>query len=203
MSDEEDDPFEQFDEEVGDRTGDPFDSFDEPTTDDEDETTDSMWEPDREEQLGGGPEETRSAASSPESTPEAGTEVEGEPADFEPVSDPMPDSPVGESGEREGDPFESAERAFERMNIDELDADDVWEALSDAEQRGSVSESHGRTYAEVSKHSYCEHCEFFSAPPDVACGHEGTEILEFSDLETVRVVDCPVVAERRELEDHE
>ncbi len=106
-------------------------------------------------------------------------------------------------GEREGDPFESAQSAFEEMDVGDLDPDQVWEELSDAEARGSVAEARERTYAEVSKHSFCEGCKWFSEPPDVSCGHEGTEILEFVDLETVRVVDCPVVEERRELQDGE
>jgi uncharacterized OB-fold protein len=54
---------------------------------------------------------------------------------------------------------------------------------------------------EVSKHSYCERCEHFSTPPGVTCTNEGTEILEFMDMETVRVINCPIVEERRALED--
>jgi uncharacterized OB-fold protein len=87
--------------------------------------------------------------------------------------------------------------------VGDIDPDEVWENLSEAEQRGSVSETEDHVYAEVSKHSFCEHCEHFSAPPDVACSHDGTEILEFVDMETVRLLDCPVVAERRELEDEQ
>jgi hypothetical protein len=202
MSEEEDDPFEQFDREVGDRDGNPFDSFDDPDSDDEESADDAVWNPDREEQLGG---EQSTAAESSASAP-----VEPEPTESESpmpgladTADEIGDDDVGQLGKREGDPFETAAQAFERMDVDDLDVDDVWEALSDAEQRGSVTESQGRTYAEVSKHSFCEHCEFFSAPPDVACSHEGTEILEFLDLETVRVVDCPVVDERRELDEQE
>ncbi|MHC3437373.1 hypothetical protein ACYJ1Y_04540 [Natrialbaceae archaeon A-gly3] len=40
---------------------------------------------------------------------------------------------------------------------------------------------------------YCRRCEHFSAPPEVACENEGTEIVELVDLETFRVIDCPVV----------
>ncbi|MEF8814889.1 MAG: hypothetical protein V5A55_13905 [Halovenus sp.] len=100
---------------------------------------------------------------------------------------------------RDGDPFESL-GAFEDRSVEDVDPDVVWQTLASAETEGSVTADRERTFAEVSKHSYCEQCEHFSQPPDVACGHEGTEIVEFRDMETVRLVDCPVVAERRRLQ---
>lgn len=119
-------------------------------------------------------------------------------------TDPVPGDPTAGASEpledQAADPFTAAERAFEAMDVDDLDADQVWEALEDAQERGSVGTGEERTYAVVSKHSYCENCQYFTEPPEIACGHEGTEILEFPDLETVRVVDCPVVAERRSLQ---
>jgi hypothetical protein len=102
--------------------------------------------------------------------------------------------------QREGDPFEDV---FEEMDVGEIDPDTVWESIAAAESEGPVSRQTDSLYAEVSKHSYCEQCEFFSDPPDVHCSHDGTEILEFLDHETVRVVDCPIVAERKELAKHE
>jgi hypothetical protein len=110
---------------------------------------------------------------------------------------------VTQGGDRTGDPFASAESAFEEMDIGDLDPDQVWQELDDAEARGSVSEARERIYAEVSKHAYCEGCEWFAGPPEVSCSHEGTEILEFVDMETVRVVDCPIVEERRQLQEGE
>ena len=53
-----------------------------------------------------------------------------------------------------------------------------------------------RTYV-VPKADFCETCEHFSAPPEMACGNEGTELVEFEDMEHVRVRDCPVVEERQ------
>lgn len=53
----------------------------------------------------------------------------------------------------------------------------------------------------VPKDGYCEGCEHFSEPPDVGCAHRGTEIVEFEDLEHVRVRHCPVVEDRRQFED--
>jgi len=113
------------------------------------------------------------------------------------------EDPFPPGDDREGDPFEDATSAFERMDVGDVDPDSVWESLDEARMRGSVSERQGRTYAEVSKHRFCEQCEYLSDPPSIECAHEGTEIVEFLDMETVRVVDCPVVAERRDLEDGE
>jgi hypothetical protein len=100
--------------------------------------------------------------------------------------------------QRSGDPFESLEGAFKDRGAASVDPDAVWDTLDRAE---SVEDTPQRTYSEVSKHSYCEHCEYFSAPPEIQCRHEGTEIVEFPDSETVRVVDCPVVAQRQHLDD--
>ena len=104
---------------------------------------------------------------------------------------------IDAGADREGDPFESSRSAFESMDVGEVDPDDVWEDLVAAKEAGSVADVGGTTYAEVSKHAFCEVCEYFSEPPEVACSHEGTEILEFLDTEHVRLADCPVVAERR------
>ncbi len=224
MSDDEEDdeetPFEQFDEAVGDREGDPFDELGYPDEESADsDGAEDVWEPDQEEQLGGDVPETPTEKRTESDQPSLGDELASAQEDSEtrasPDRDPLGGASAidreettgdslddemteefGAGSKREGDPFES----FERMDTGGLDADEVWESLSEAKERGSVTEMEGRTYAEVSKHSYCEHCEFFSAPPNISCSNEGTEILEFIDMETVRVVDCPVVAERRELE---
>lgn len=114
----------------------------------------------------------------------------------------QPDA-LSDIGPREGDPFDQMGDTFEQMDTEGLDPDVVWEELTSAQSRQSGVESQRRTYAEVSKHSYCEACRFFTGPPEIECTHEGTEIIEFLDMERVRVVDCPIVAERRELEDDE
>ena len=50
--------------------------------------------------------------------------------------------------------------------------------------------------AEVPKSKYCNRCEYFTDPPEVACAHPGTTIAEVVDSETFRVRNCPVVADR-------
>lgn len=109
--------------------------------------------------------------------------------------------PLGDVGTREGDPFEEMGTAFEEQEGGPVDPDVVWQELTSAESRGSVGDAEERTFADVSKHSFCEQCEHFSEPPDISCNHEGTAIVEYLDMETVRVVDCPIVAERRGLEE--
>jgi len=77
--------------------------------------------------------------------------------------------------------------------------DDVWEELSVDWEPGQIEDHEGKRLSEVSKHSFCERCPHFTGPPRIACTHDGTEILEFVDMETVRVADCPIVAERKRL----
>jgi hypothetical protein len=231
MSDDED-PFEQF-EDVSDREGDPFEQFDGVDGGDDDsersDDTDGGWDSDP---FGGDTADASTDATADASAGEGAGEPRYDAHDTTPaghrdevpdegangVTDPADgragtadardaegvvemDEPEIDTGERAGDPFE--DEVFEEMDVGELDPDEVWDSIADAEERGSVSQQAERTYAEVSKHRFCEQCEFFSEPPEVACTHEGTEILEFLDQETVRLVDCPVVAERKELEKHE
>jgi hypothetical protein len=108
------------------------------------------------------------------------------------------EDPFGDPDPR-GDPF-GDEGVFERQQVGDVDPDEVWEALEATEQAGGEE---GRRYAEVSKHTYCENCEWFSEPPEVSCTREGTEIVEFLDMETVRLLNCPVVEERRAIRNEE
>lgn len=93
------------------------------------------------------------------------------------------------------DPFE----AFESAGVESVDHDAVWEELSLAERGRDVAGD--KEYTEVPKHRFCERCEHFSEPPDVACTYEGAAIVEFLDMETVRLVNCPIVAKRRASEE--
>jgi hypothetical protein len=230
MSDDDsEDPFENLDDAVGDREGDPFETLDNSRNDSDqsDDTEQSEFErgdqPDPEqlreslEEAGDdstperglfapAADDTESASSpAAESSPASSEPTEGSEMEFDvgrrEDADPTAEGSLSDVGRREGDPFDSFEDAFEEMDVDKLDPDVVWQDLTSAESRGSVGTAQERTYADVSKHSYCEGCEHFSPPPNVSCGHEGTEIVEFLDMETVRVVDCPVVTEREELED--
>lgn len=232
MSDDEEDPIEDLSDAVDEREGDPFDRLDPeeveetaaPYEVDEDETSqpeadEREWRPpDPDADAGAGARTGPGSDSDPEPGddpipgadpgPAAGPESGSEPERATDVSQPTESTRSGSDStippeKRLGDPFESPESAFQRMEVGDVDPDVVWNQLSDAQARGSVSDRRERTYAEVSKHSYCERCEFFTGPPEVGCTHEGTEILEFLDMDKVRVVDCPIVAEREALEREE
>lgn len=125
-----------------------------------------------------------------------------------------PDDPAGQSLGPDDDPFENVDTptespfdgdgdsVFERVDSGNVDPDDVWEAITaeDGEEPAEPSVPDEGRYTDVSKHRFCEQCEHFSEPPDVSCGHHTAEIIEFLDMDTVRLLDCPVVAERKELE---
>ena len=131
-------------------------------------------------------------------------------SDPEPTTDASAEATPGESAaedpfdrlgsqRRQGDPFEGlGETARDPATSAEIDGE-LWENLSRSAAEPETETRGERRFAEVDKHSYCENCEYFSEPPDVECAHEGTNIVEFVDYETVRVADCPVVVEREEL----
>ncbi|MFB6170810.1 MAG: hypothetical protein ABEJ06_06640 [Haloarculaceae archaeon] len=99
------------------------------------------------------------------------------------------------------DPFEvlAEEEGFSEQGSD-IDEDAVWDQLTEDTDR-VPPEAVGD--AVVPKSRFCQQCEYFSAPPEVGCGHTGTEIAELVDADRFRVVDCPVVARRREIGEFE
>lgn len=209
MTEDDSDPFDRLDDDA-DREGDPFDRLGTP-----DEETDPgvVDDPADVAESGTGaipeddPFESR-AGDSPAGTVPAGSNGRAAPDDTSAdtggdgaAAGPGVDDPFADVDAPEGDPFAAGTGAFEQVDVGEVDADAVWDALTaddDESEPAAVAESR---YVEVSKHAYCEGCEYFSPPPDVACSHETAEIVEFVDVETVRLLDCPVVAERRDLED--
>jgi len=136
------------------------------------------------------------------------------PADQSAESEPAtPDDPVAETGD-EADPFadlgggpqprtrgdsegDDPFETFESVDVGGVDADEVWSSLSSVDD--TAAEFDERVYYEVSKHRFCEQCPNFSGPPEARCAVDGTEIVEFVDMETVRLVNCPVVAEQEDL----
>lgn len=88
---------------------------------------------------------------------------------------------------------------FDQEDVPEIDADVVWERLGEDEPP-DVPEDTEHDVRVIEKRNYCEQCPFFSTPPDVSCGHDGTEIVELVDMEHFRVVNCPKVLEDERLE---
>lgn len=94
------------------------------------------------------------------------------------------------------------EDLFQAASFEEVESDDLWDALDDEETFGAgIEAGEGPDEHIVPKRQYCENCpkEAFSAPPDVRCTNPGTAIVEYVDIDHVRVRNCPVVAERRAL----
>ena len=105
------------------------------------------------------------------------------------------------------DPFKSAETPA-------VDAESLWEtpaaggdAVDPAATRGAGVGSDpgsGEASAEgdgehvVPKRTYCQQCPHFSAPPAVACGREGTTVVEVVDADHFRVRNCPVARDAAE-----
>jgi hypothetical protein len=69
-----------------------------------------------------------------------------------------------------------------------------------ARQSGVDGDDPGRDEVVVPKRRYCEGCQYFTEPPETACEHPGTDILELVDADHFLVADCPVVEWRRDLE---
>lgn len=196
------DPFGLLEETAGDREGDPFDALGDPDADE-------GVGPGVESQTATGAETAADDRAADATSSDGETEGETDGEGIQEVSEPQvrPGAPsVGGSGADadaggidRGDPF-AGESAFEEMDVGAIDEDEVWREISDAQARGPVRDAGKRDYAEVDKHRYCERCEHFTEPPAVRCTHEGTEILEFVDNDTVRLADCPIVAQRRALQ---
>ncbi len=108
------------------------------------------------------------------------------------------------------DPFEEFEKSadsdvsaeaiddlFEPVEIADIDDEAVWEAIlaEDGDNPGTDSKA-DRSGAVVPIERYCKRCEFFSKPPDVACTHPNTEIVELVGVDQFRVSNCPIVVQR-------
>jgi len=220
MSEEDDDPFADM-APADDREGDPFERLGEPdessvdseATDTADETAD----------VAEGFTEADQFIDGHDDTPELESETGADAADADPfddrdgsadpfsemdatgndpfdVSDAPDHDPFAGMDRGDGDPFGSAESVFESVDIDALDEDELWNAIEADDDTSPVTQ---KRYSEVSKHRFCEQCEFFAEPPASHCTHEDARILEHLDMETVRVVDCPIVAEQERIENEE
>lgn len=96
------------------------------------------------------------------------------------------------------EPDDPTDGEFVEMPADGLDEEAVFEELVGEEETATGTER--RRTAVVPKRSCCERCEFFADPPEVRCTNPGTEIEELVDTEHFRVVDCPVVERRRDVD---
>lgn len=204
-----DDPLDDVDpDDFADREGDPFESLDAPEDEDAPDAS-GVDDVDDAERTGSGAPD---AGGPPTDDPfeYLGDRSSGgsadETGDTESPSD-RPDSPVDVSADpfgdvdvSRGDPFESAENPFERVDVDGVDPDDLWaELTADESERTAGVDPPEDDVVEVSKHRFCEGCPHFSPPPEVSCSHDTAAIIEFVGPDDVRIKNCPIVQERREL----
>lgn len=87
--------------------------------------------------------------------------------------------------------------SFIQEDIPDIDPEVVWEEIEADEP--PEQEFDEATIKVIPKEVYCQRCEYFSTPPEVACAHEGTTIIDLVDPEHVRVENCPVIARDEEL----
>ena len=120
-----------------------------------------------------------------------------------------PDDPFAElddvEGSRPDDPFAElddpgADDFFEKMDAPAIDDESVWEAVIAGEDDTDEGPEGNGAEAVVPKEQYCKKCEHFSDPPDIACTNPGTEIVELVGIDSFRLRNCPVVAERGRVE---
>ncbi|WP_254524193.1 hypothetical protein [Natrinema caseinilyticum] len=92
---------------------------------------------------------------------------------------------------------------FDRQDVAEIDGDRLWEHLEtdDPIDPGEEMRPVERDVREIEKRAYCQDCDYFAEPPEVACTREGTEILAVPTVRTFRVTNCPFVLEDTVLED--
>jgi hypothetical protein len=147
--------------------------------------------------------------SSSEATPDGETAPGAEGSDsFDAIgrADADREDPFGDASGEWDDEMADLDDAFERMDVDGPAAEDVWESLdadagtdafdADAGLGGAASvPGGGDTEHVVSKRTYCQQCPHFSRPPEAACTHEGTTIVEAVGFDEFRVRNCPMISE--------
>ncbi|WP_435184473.1 hypothetical protein [Halobellus sp. EA9] len=100
---------------------------------------------------------------------------------------------------------------FRKMSVAEIDEESLWSSLEDASEPsvavGSPTSGDATEDAEgaqptdepnehvISKGDYCQKCPYLHDPPELACTHEGTDIVAVEDADHFRVRNCPMVDE--------
>jgi hypothetical protein len=140
-------------------------------------------------------------------------------ADDDPPSDAGDDAPLDglarevrarREAREAGGPDETAEAPddvlFETVDVDAVDDEAVWESFVEGEtgpeeRVGLGAEAEQAAEPDehvVPKRDFCQRCPHFSDPPEAACSHEGTTIVEVVDTDHFRVRDCPIVADEND-----
>ena len=91
--------------------------------------------------------------------------------------------------------------AFESVGTESIDREALWEELFEEGESGPASvaavETDDDRDVRVVPSRLCHGCTHFAKPPEMACTHDGTEIIERVDGEQFCVADCPMVEDPR------
>jgi len=85
--------------------------------------------------------------------------------------------------------------------VGSVDDEAVWESFTEGETGPEEQVGLGAEVEQapepdehvVPKRDFCQRCPHFSSPPETACTHGGTTIVEVVDPDHFRVRNCPVV----------
>lgn len=162
-------------------------------------------EPPDEREVDATPSDEREADATPSGEREADATSSAEAVG----GDESPDPFAGLDADAGGSVGDGVEDPFESMDVGDVGDEDVWAALDEDAALGGPEADAGEPAFEtdhedpwgapagdervVDKRSYCQQCPHFSAPPETACTHEGTTIVEAVDFSRFRVRDCPMV----------
>jgi hypothetical protein len=134
--------------------------------------------------------------------PEVGTEHDDGDAPLEGLAREVRDRrEARESQAAEGVDGPPDDDLFESVDVGDVDDEAVWESFVEGEtgpeeQVGLGAEAERADDPDervVPKRDFCQRCPHFAAPPETACTHQGTTIVEAVDTDRFRVRNCPVV----------
>ena len=124
------------------------------------------------------------------------------------TGDRRADAPLSELAAEvaaDADAVDTDDSPFETVDTGEIDPEEAWERLESDEgfeQPGPDASAAPVDEATtddpehvVDKRQYCQQCPYLSSPPEITCGHDGTEILEVRDGDSFRVRNCPMIGE--------
>jgi len=144
-----------------------------------------------------GPAPDDPAADDPFAQLAADARAEGEAGNDDPVGDPFEEIDVGDVdaetvwAELDGDGPAAGPSSAARSAAHGRAADDAETAPGAAETAGDPPTAEHV----LDKREYCGRCPYFSDPPETACEHDGSEILEVVDRDRFRVRNCPMVTD--------
>lgn len=191
MTDDDHDPLDDLVDEMVDTESVPLDDEDEAGDEDADDasTDDEHGGEEHDDELS--VEDVTAEITAPDG--ESPPELEGETA-----------GPLGEMAEeferrRQERDAEPDDDLFESVDVGDVDSEALWEQVS-TDRPSAEPEPDAPEVRTVSKSKYCQRCEYFTAPPEVACTHDGTRIESEASMDEFEVVDCPKILEDERLE---